>query len=148
MKTKNILLIEDNPSDIALALRAFQKSQIINPIVVLEDGQEALDYIFCKEKYKDRDINDSPALILLDLKLPIVDGMQVLKEIRDNPITRSYIIVILTSSKEDQDILHGYEIGTNSYIRKPVDFNEFTEVIKQIGFYWLLLNEPPLTTHK
>lgn len=143
MKTKNILLIEDNPSDIALALRAFQKAQIVNPIVVLEDGQEALDYIFCKEKYKDRDINDSPALILLDLKLPIVNGMEILKEIRANPITRSYIVVILTSSKEDQDIFNGYEIGTNSYIRKPVDFNEFTEVIKQIGFYWLLLNESP-----
>ena len=148
MKRKNILLIEDNPSDVALALRAFQKSKITNPIIVLEDGQEAMDYIFCKDKYKDRDINDGPALILLDLKLPIINGIEILKEIRENPITRSYIVVILTSSKEDQDVISGYEIGTNSYIRKPVNFNEFQEAIKQIGLYWLLLNESPNTLQK
>lgn len=148
MKRKNILLIEDNPSDVALALRAFQKAKITNPIIVLEDGQEAMDYIFCKDKYKDRDINDGPGLILLDLKLPIINGIEILKEIRENPITRSYVVVILTSSKEDQDVISGYEIGTNSYIRKPVDFNEFQEAIKQIGFYWLLLNESPNTLQK
>jgi len=140
---KKILLVEDNANDADLAIRAFKKLNIANPMVVAEDGQEALDYLFCTGKYSDRDITDTPALVLLDLKLPVVSGMDVLRQIRSDERTKSHIVVILTSSKEDQDLVKGYEIGTNSYIRKPVDFKEFTEVIRQIGFYWLLLNEAP-----
>lgn len=143
MNHKKILLVEDNLNDADLAQRALKKLNIANPLVVLEDGKEALDYIFCREKYSDRDVRDVPALILLDLKLPVIDGLQVLKEIRANHQTRAFVVVILTSSKEEQDLLDGYELGANSYIRKPVDFNKFLEVMKQIGFYWLLLNESP-----
>lgn len=143
MKTKSILLIEDNPSDIALTMRAFEKANIINEVVVKEDGQEALDYLFAKNDYAERDIYDLPALILLDLKLPIISGLDVLKNIRENPITKRCLVVILTSSKEELDLTKGYDLGVNSYIRKPVDFNQFVEVVKQLGFYWLLLNEYP-----
>lgn len=143
MENKSILLIEDNPSDIALTVRAFEKANIINPLVVKEDGQEALDYLFAENTFSDRDINDLPALILLDLKLPIIGGLEVLKRIRENPITKRCLVVILTSSKEDQDIAMGYDLGVNSYIRKPVDFNQFVDAVKQLGFYWLLLNEAP-----
>lgn len=141
--TKKILLIEDNKSDIALTLRAFRKLNILNPIVVLEDGQEALDYIFCQNRYSERDSKDFPAFILLDLKLPIIDGLEVLKKIRSDQRTKALIVVILTSSKEESDKLNGYELGVNSFIRKPVDFNEFLDVLRHIGFYWLLLNEAP-----
>jgi two-component system response regulator len=143
MTNKKILLIEDNKSDIDLALRAFNKANIENPVVVLEDGKEALDYLFCKDKFAANDASDEPGIILLDLKLPIIDGIQVLKEIRQNEKTRRYVVVILTSSKEEDDLLKSYNLGVNSYIRKPVDFSEFVDVIKQIGHYWILLNEYP-----
>lgn len=143
MLAKKIILVEDNKSDIDLTLRAFKKANIQNPIVILEDGKDALDYLFCQDKYATNDINEQPELILLDLKLPIIDGIQVLKEIRSNKKTRHYIVIILTSSKEESDLVTSYDLGVNSYIRKPVDFTEFVDVIKQIGMYWILLNESP-----
>jgi two-component system response regulator len=143
MPSKKIILIEDNKSDIDLTLRAFRKAQILNPIVVLEDGKEALDYLFCQENYATNDSSEEPELILLDLKLPIIDGIQVLKEIRSNEKTRRYIVIILTSSKEESDLIMSYNLGVNSYIRKPVDFTEFVNLIKQIGNYWIMLNESP-----
>lgn len=146
MRTRTILLVEDNPSDIELAKRAFQKANILNPVVVAEDGQEALDYLFATGAHKDRNSADLPSIILLDLKLPIIDGLEVLKRIRENEVTRRLLVVILTSSKEEQDIAKGYDLGVNSYIRKPVDFLQFAEAIKQLGIYWLLLNEPPPLT--
>ena len=143
MKTKKILLVEDNPSDAALAIRAFEKNKLLNPIIHVEDGQEALDYLFAENKFADRNIEDLPALVLLDLKLPLVDGLEVLRQIRQNPITRRILVVILTTSQEEQDIATGYDLGVNSYIRKPVDFHQFLESIRQLGIYWLLLNEMP-----
>lgn len=145
MSTKRILLIEDNKSDIDLTLRAFKKANIKNPVVILEDGKEALDYIFSRDKYQNGTNLEDPELILLDLKLPIIDGIQVLKEIRSNEKTRHYIVIILTSSKEESDLVKSYNLGVNSYIRKPVDFNQFVEAIKQIGVYWIILNESPIS---
>lgn len=145
MSTKRILLIEDNKSDIDLTLRAFKKANIENPVVILEDGKEALDYIFSRDKYQNNTNLEDPELILLDLKLPIIDGIQVLKEIRSNEKTRHYIVIILTSSKEESDLIMSYNLGVNSYIRKPVDFNQFVEAIKQIGIYWIILNESPIS---
>jgi two-component system response regulator len=145
MSTKRILLIEDNKSDIDLTLRAFKKANIENPVVILEDGKEALDYIFSRDKYQNDKNLEDPELILLDLKLPIIDGIQVLKEIRSNEKTRHYIVIILTSSKEESDLIKSYNLGVNSYIRKPVDFNQFVEAIKQIGVYWIILNESPIS---
>lgn len=146
MKTKPILLIEDNEDDIQLTLRAFRKGKIANGVQVVRDGVEALDYLFCREKYKDRDPIDNPAVILLDLKLPKIDGMEVLKTIRANESTSIIPVVILTSSKEEVDLINGYKNGCNSYIRKPIDFDEFVEVIRQMGLYWLILNEAPPKT--
>jgi CheY-like chemotaxis protein len=143
MNNKTILLIEDNPSDIDLTKRAFAKAHIVNDLVVVEDGQDALDYIFCKAKYAHRDINQLPALILLDLKLPKIDGLEVLRRIRTAEIIKRLPVVILTSSKEEQDIAISYDLGVNSYIRKPVDFNQFAEAVKHLGLYWLVINEPP-----
>ncbi len=143
MKTRTILLVEDNPSDIELAKRAFQKANILNPVVVAEDGQQAIDYLFATGEYSGRDNKELPAIVLLDLKLPIIDGLEVLKRIRGNELTRRLLVVILTSSKEEQDVASGYDLGVNSYIRKPVDFLQFAEAIKQLGIYWLLLNEAP-----
>lgn len=143
MNTKSILLVEDNPSDAALAMRAFDRNKLLNPIVHVEDGQEALDFLFAEGKYAHRNMENLPALVLLDLKLPLVDGLEVLRRIRENPITRRVLVVILTTSKEEQDVAASYDLGVNSYIRKPVDFNQFVEAIKQLGVYWLLLNETP-----
>lgn len=143
MNNKTILLIEDNPSDIDLTKRAFTKNHIVNDLVVLEDGQDALDYIFCNGKYSYRDINQTPALILLDLNLPKIDGLEVLRRIRAAEKIKRLPVVILTSSKEEQDIAISYDLGVNSYIRKPVDFNQFADAIKQLGLYWLVINEPP-----
>lgn len=138
-----ILLVEDNPDDVDLTLRAFEKSKILNPVIVAKDGEEALDYLFCTGKYAGRDPGDLPAVILLDLKLPKVDGMEVLKRIRAKEPTELIPVVILTSSKEDVDVINGYKFGANSYLRKPVDFNKFYDAVHKLGMYWLVLNVPP-----
>lgn len=142
---KTILLIEDNPDDVELTLRAFKKNKIANDITVVRDGAEALDFFFCRGAYAGRDPQVMPAVSLLDLKLPKVDGLTVLKELRANPATRRLPVVILTSSNEEQDLLNGYQLGANSYIRKPVDFAQFIEAVGQLGLYWLVHNEPPPT---
>ena len=140
---KTILLVEDNPSDVELTKRALQKEHILNEIIVAEDGQEALDYLFGTGKYSGRDISKMPTLILLDLKLPRVEGLEVLKRIRADEHTRRLLVVILTSSREEQDLVKGYNLGVNSYICKPVDFNQFVEAVKYLGLYWLVINEMP-----
>lgn len=143
MKNRTILLVEDNPSDAALTRRAFEKENICNDLIVAEDGKEALDYLFGTGDFAGRDISQQPTLILLDLKLPIIDGLEVLRTIRANELTRRLLVVILTSSKEEQDLAASYDLGVNSYIRKPVDFHQFSEAIKQLGLYWLVINETP-----
>jgi CheY-like chemotaxis protein len=143
MRRKLILLVEDNPDDEALAIRALKKSNLANEIAVARDGVEALDFLFCEGSYADRDPHDIPVVILLDLKLPKVDGLEVLKRIKSDERTRRLPVVIMTSSSEEQDIVSSYDLGANSYIRKPVDFNRFTEAVAQLGLYWLVLNEVP-----
>ena len=138
-----ILLVEDNPDDEELTMRALKKNNISNEIVVARDGAEALDYLFARGKYSGRDQSKMPQLILLDLKLPKVDGIEVLKHIRADERTKLLPVVILTLSKEQQDLINGYSCGANSYIRKPVDFKEFIEAVGQLGLYWLMLNESP-----
>jgi two-component system, response regulator len=138
-----ILLVEDNPDDEVLTLRAIKKKRIANPVVVVRDGREALDYLFGEGAYHDRDLRDLPAVVLLDLKLPKVDGLEVLHILRSNPLTRLVPIVVLTTSNEEQDIVKSYSFGANSYVRKPVDFEQFTQAVGQLGMYWLLINEPP-----
>ena len=138
---KTILLVEDNPDDELLTLMAFKDNNIVNEVIVAHDGQEALDYLFGTGQYLDRDLNQLPRVILLDLKLPKVDGLEVLQQIRSNQPTKFLPVVILTSSKEEMDIINSYHLGANSYIRKPVDFEQFSEAIKQLGLYWLVLNE-------
>lgn len=142
MTNKTILLVEDNPSDIDLARRAFEKALIMNPIDVVEDGQEAIDYLFRQGIHAARE-PVLPALVLLDIKLPILSGLEVLRRIRAEEETRRLPVVILTSSKEEQDLAQGYDLGVNSYIRKPVDFFQFAQAIQQLGIYWLVINEPP-----
>lgn len=144
MKSKYILLIEDNQDDIDLTLRAFKKHKLANEIRVIQDGAEAVEFLFCTGKYADRNIGDVPSFVLLDLNLPKVNGLEILKKIRENPKTKCIPVIILTSSKYDQDVINSYELGVNSYIRKPVDFNKFIEAIDQIEAYWLILNEPPI----
>lgn len=143
MKEKIILLVEDNPDDEALTLRALKKNNIGNQLVVVRDGAEALDFLFCTGAYSERQMTDLPQVILLDLNLPKIDGLEVLRRIRENEITQLLPVVILTSSKEEQDIINGYKQGANSYVRKPVDFNQFVEAVRQLGLYWLVLNETP-----
>jgi two-component system response regulator len=142
MGEKSILLVEDNPDDEALTLRAFTKNKITNPVVVVHDGAEALDYLFSAGAYSGRNPDDRPQLILLDLKLPKIDGLEVLRRIRADPRTAVLPVVILTSSKQERDVIEGYRSGCNSYVRKPVDFDQFIEAARQLGLYWLLLNEP------
>ena len=139
-----ILLVEDNPDDEALTIRALKKNNIGNRLVVVRDGVEAIEFLFGSGAYKDRDLKDAPQVVLLDLKLPKMDGLEVLRRIRENETTRLLPVVILTSSKEEQDILKGYKLGANSYVRKPVDFDQFVEAVRQLGLYWLVLNESPL----
>jgi CheY-like chemotaxis protein len=143
MNPKIILLVEDNPSDIALTRRALAKSHVANELVVAEDGQEALDYLFGTGAYIGRDVTQLPAVVLLDLKLPRVEGLEVLRRIRAETLTRRLPVVILTSSKEEQDLAVSYDLGVNSYIRKPVDFEQFAQAIQTLGLYWLVLNEEP-----
>jgi CheY-like chemotaxis protein len=139
---KVILLVEDNPSDEKLTVRAFSKSNIANEVVVTRDGVEALDYLFGTGTYAGRDPKNAPAIVLLDLSLPRVDGLEVLRRIREDDRTRLLPVVILTSSKEEADIVRGYSLGANAYVRKPVDFKEFAEAARTLGLFWLLLNEP------
>ena len=145
MKRSIILLVEDNPDDEALTLRALRKNKVTNEVVVARDGAEALDYLFSTGAYAGRDVADLPQIVLLDLKLPKVDGLEVLKRIRAEEHTQILPVIILTSSKEEQDVINGYRFGCNSYVRKPVNFDEFVEAARQLGLYWLLLNEPPPT---
>jgi two-component system response regulator len=143
LTNRAILLVEDNPSDVDLTKRAFEKRNLVNTLVVVRDGQEALDYLFGVGAYAGRDVADVPACILLDLKLPKVDGVTVLQTIKSDARTRMIPVIVLTSSNEPRDIKACYGLGTNSYIRKSVDFDEFVEAVSHLGLYWLVLNEPP-----
>jgi two-component system response regulator len=143
MVENNILLVEDNPDDEDLTLRALEQNRIKNAVVVARDGAEALDYLFGTGKYAGRDTNLLPQVVLLDLKLPKIDGLEVLRRLRADNRTKLLPVVILTSSNEEQDKLKGYSLGANSYVRKPVDFIQFTDAVKQLGLFWLLLNERP-----
>jgi two-component system response regulator len=143
MDNKSILLVEDNADDEALTFRALMKNNIGNQLVVARDGAEALEYLFGTGQYSGRDINLTPQVVLLDLNLPKVSGLEVLRQLRAHERTKHLPVVILTSSNEEQDLVHGYENGANSYVRKPVDFNQFIDAVRQLGLYWLILNEQP-----
>jgi two-component system, response regulator len=138
-----ILLVEDNPDDEELTLRAFQRNRILNEVVIARDGQEALDYLFGEGSYAGRDPVDRPAVVLLDLNLPLVGGLEVLRRVRADPRTELVPVVVLTTSREEQDIVESYRLRANSYIRKPVGFEKFAESVSQLGLYWLVLNEQP-----
>jgi two-component system, response regulator len=140
---KIILLVEDNPDDVLLTQRALKKSRIANKLVVTKDGVEALDFLFCRGEYTNRQPCDNPEIVLLDLKLPRVDGLEVLEQIRSNECTRLLPVIILSSSLEEKDLIASYRLGANSYIRKPVDFNQFVVAVEQLGLYWLVLNQLP-----
>ena len=145
MTNRVILLVEDNADDEELTRRALKKSNVSNPLVVVRDGAEALDYLFARGEFAGRDVEEIPQVILLDLKLPKIDGLEVLRQIRADARTKLFPVVILTSSTEEQDMLRGYGLGANSYIRKPVDFTQFVEAVRQLGLYWLVLNQPAPT---
>jgi two-component system, response regulator len=140
----DILLVEDNQDDIDLALHALRREKLANRIYVVRDGEEALDFLFCREAFASRTQDHLPKLVLLDLKLPKVDGLEVLKQIKSDPRTKTIPVVIMTSSKEERDLVASYRLGVNSYIQKPVDFDQFRETVKTIGLYWLLINQPPV----
>ncbi|WP_108650449.1 response regulator [Dongshaea marina] len=142
-EARHILLVEDNPDDVLLTRRAIKKAKLLNEMRVVTDGQQALDYLFCKNDYSERDPYDLPGVVLLDLNLPKVGGLEVLDQIRKSPLTKLVPVCILTSSKEESDLIQGYEKGCNSYVRKPVDFNEFLDAVKHMGMYWMVLNELP-----
>lgn len=139
----DILLVEDDPNDRDLALHTLRKENLANSIYVVHDGEEALDFLFCRGPYSQRAFDHPPRLVLMDLKLPKVDGTEVLRQVKDDPRTRTIPVVILTSSKEERDLVSGYKLGANSYIQKPVDFEQFRTTVKQVGLYWLLINQPP-----
>lgn len=143
MNRKVILLVEDNPDDEALTLRALKKNRLSNEVIVARDGEEAINYLFALSSFVGRDITDWPAVVLLDIQLPKVGGLDVLKRIRSDERTRRMPVVILTSSKEERDLIQSYDLGVNSYVRKPVNFDEFVKAVSQIGLYWLILNEMP-----
>ena len=138
-----ILLVEDNPYDVELTLHALKRNNITNQVHVVRDGVEALDFLFGTGQYAGRNTDEVPKIILLDLKLPKIDGLEVLQRIKDDPRTRLIPVVVLTSSREDRDVITSYNLGVNSYIVKPVDFQQFTDAVRELGFYWLLLNQPP-----
>jgi CheY-like chemotaxis protein len=138
-----ILLVEDNPADVELTLHALRKEGLANRIEVVGDGEEALDFLFCRGRYADRHFERPPRLVLLDLKLPKVDGLQVLREVKGDPRTQPIPVLILTASREESDMVNGYHLGANGYVQKPVDFDNFRFVVKQLGLYWLLVNQPP-----
>jgi two-component system response regulator len=138
-----ILLVEDNPDDLELALLALRKNNVANKIHVARDGEEALDFLLCRGKYATRSPEAQPKVVLLDLKLPKVDGLEVLREVKGNEFTKAVPIVVMTSSKEQRDMVEGYKLGVNSYIQKPVDFTQFRDMINKLGFYWLVINQPP-----
>jgi len=148
MREKVILLVEDNPDDEALTLRAFRKNNIANEVVVARDGAEALDRVFGAGAHAGKPLDPEPALVLLDLKLPKVDGLEVLRRLRADERTKLLPVVVLTSSKEEQDVVRSYRLGANSYIRKPVDFDQFVQAVKELGLYWLVLNEAPPASRK
>jgi two-component system response regulator len=143
MKNQVIMLVEDNPDDEALTVRALKKNKVVNEIVVARDGVQAVEYLFCEGAHAGRDNKDMPQVVLLDLKLPKLDGLEVLRRLRADPRTKLIPVVILTSSNEEQDRMTGYGLGANSYVRKPVDFDQFVIAATQLGLYWLVLNEPP-----
>jgi CheY-like chemotaxis protein len=143
MEEKIILLVEDNPDDVDLTIRAFKRNNIGNKVIVAEDGAEALDYLFGTGTYIGRNMKDMPVVVLLDLKLPKKDGLEVLKSIRQDERTKLLPVVVLTSSAEQKDVIKGYSLGANSYVRKPINFEQFVEAVKHLGLYWLLWNEPP-----
>lgn len=145
MKNKVVLLVEDNPDDEELTRLAFQECRLANKLIVVRDGQEALDYLFATGKYADRDISEMPQVILLDLKLPKVDGLDVLQIVRADERTKLLPVVVLTSSKEEQDLIDSYSLGASSYIQKPVDYLQFVEAVRQLGLYWLVLNQTATT---
>jgi CheY-like chemotaxis protein len=138
-----ILLVEDNPTDAELTMRALKRKNLINKLVWVKDGAEALDFLFAKGEYSDRNADDLPKLILLDLRMPKVDGLEVLQEIKADGRTKRIPVVVLTSSKEDRDIVESYKLGVNSYVSKPVEFDEFIDAVSTMGFYWILINKPP-----
>jgi two-component system response regulator len=142
-KEVEILLVEDNSNDVKLALHAFKLHNLANHVHVIRDGAEALEFIFCTDRYEGREIANGPKVILLDLKLPLVDGIEILRQTKSDPRTRGIPIVVMTSSKEERDLVESYKLGVNSYIVKPVDFDQFTEVVRQLGYYWLLINQSP-----
>jgi len=138
-----ILLVEDNPADVELAMHALRRENLANHIEVARDGEEALDFLFCRGQHANRSFEHPPRLVLLDLKLPKVDGLEVLKAIKTHPRTKAIPVVILTASREEKDLLNGYHLGVNAYIQKPVDFQQFREMVKQVGLFWLVVNQPP-----
>lgn len=143
VKEVEILLVEDNPADVELTLRALKRNNIANKIIVVNDGEEALDFIFARGAFSDRKVENGPKVVILDLKLPKVDGLEVLRAMKSDPRTRIIPVVVLTSSKEETDIVESYRLGVNSYIVKPVDFDKFVESVRILGFYWLLFNQAP-----
>jgi two-component system, response regulator len=145
-----ILLVDDNQDDMDLAIHALRRGKVANRISVVRDGEEALDFLFCRGAFAKRSFEHPPKLVLLDLKLPKVDGMEVLRQVKSDPRTKTIPVVIMTSSKEERDLVKGYDLGANSFIQKPVDFEQFRETVKTVGLYWVLINQPPVTqdTHQ